>query len=171
MAVRSVQPLIQAAPRDCRVAAAGGCRMAALSGRRRRGSSVALDAALGITLGRWGHLGRCGTAGGGRSRQGPLSLPMGDIVLIACGPGPGRQAARLAASPMRPMIGNRARKLGASPKSKAEAEHRQRQKEPLRFHATCWINPTAKGMGWFRGGTVEPRLPLTNTGPALEFLQ
>ena len=134
MAVRSVQPLVQAAPRDRRIA--GWRRIAALN---RRG---------------WRH--RRGAASSGRwRRQGALGLPVRDILLIARGTWPGRQVGRFAAGPVRPMIGNVAGKLGACPKgcakTEAGAERCQSQKVLLewlpKYHATCWVSPSARGMG------------------------
>jgi hypothetical protein len=144
MAVRSVQPLIQAAPCDSRIP--GWSRIAALSrrSRRRRYDSAALNRRHGSAALRWRS--SCASRRG-RGRHGPLGLPVGDVILVARRTRPGRSTAGLAAGPMRPMIGNRAGKLGACPETEAEAQRCQRQKRPIEYHATCWISPSARGMG------------------------
>jgi hypothetical protein len=130
MAVRTVQPLVQAAACDRPIA--GWSRITALS----RWRSCCHSAALGRDC--------SGAAGRGGRRQRALSLPMRNVILVARGPWPGRSVGGFAAGPMRPMIGNCA---GASPETEAEAQRYQRQERPIEYHATCWISPSARGMG------------------------
>ena len=130
MAVRTVQPLIQAAACDRPIA--GWSRIAALSRGRRCRRSAALGRGCSSAAGR-----------GGR-RQGTLSLPMRNVILVARGPWPGRSVGGFAAGPVRPMIGNGA---GTTPETEAKAQRYQRQERPIEYHATCWISPSAREMG------------------------
>jgi hypothetical protein len=131
MAVRTVQPLIQAAACDRPIA--GWSRITALSRWRRCRRSAALGRG-------------CSSAAAGRGgrRQGALSLPVRNVILIARGSWPGRSVSGFAAGPVRPMIGNCA---GTSPETEAKAQRYQRQKRPIEYHATCLISPSARGMG------------------------
>jgi hypothetical protein len=130
MAVRSVQPLIQTAP--CARRIAGWSWIAALSRRGWRGGSAALG----------GRRNRAACSS--RRRYGALSLPVRDVFLVGWGTWTGRSAGGFATGPMRPMVGNG----GATcPQTKAEAERCQRQKLSLEYHATCWVGPSARGMG------------------------
>jgi hypothetical protein len=133
MAVRSVQPLIQTAP--CHRRIAGWSWIAALSRRGWRGSGAALG----------GRRNRAACSS--RRRYGALSLPVRDVFLVGWGTRTGRSAGGFAAGPVRPMVGNVAGKLGASPQTEAEAERCQRQKVSLEYHATRWVGPSARGMG------------------------
>jgi hypothetical protein len=130
MAVRTVQPLIQAAACDRPIA--GWSRITALSRWRRCHRSAALGRGCSSAAGRGGRW------------QGALSLPVRDVILIARRSRPGRSIRGLAAGPVRPMIGNCA---GTSPETEAEAQRYQHPKRPIEYHATCWISSSARGMG------------------------
>lgn len=117
--MRSLQPLIQTAPRDGPIIGSGTG-----GGRRRLGAGSA-------------GLRRCGC----RLRRVSAALPVRDKILIAGRARPRRRIAGLASGPVRPVIGNGSGKLGARPKTKAEAQRDERQRVPFKYHATRWVAP------------------------------
>jgi hypothetical protein len=135
MAVQSVQPLVQAALCGSRI--------------RFRSWTTALH---------WRGLGlhsRCASRSS-RRRGRALGLPVSDVFLVAGGARPWRNAGGLAASPVRPMIGNSTGKLGTCPKAKADAERCKRPKVRFKYHATCWAGPSARGWADFVAGLWSP---------------
>jgi hypothetical protein len=126
MTVRTVQPLVQTAPRSRRII---GGRI----DRGRRRSAWRRRAWLVARRGRICRV-RCG-------------LFVGNEVLVAGSTRPRRQLGRFASSPVRPIIGNRARNLGASPENEAEAQRHQRPGVPIESHATHWVIPGSMGDG------------------------
>jgi hypothetical protein len=135
MAVQSVQPLVQAALCGSRI--------------RFRSWATALHwRGLRLRI-------RC-TTGSSRRRRRALSLPVGDVFLVAGGARPWRNAGGLAASPVRPMIGNSTGKLGTCPEAKADAQRRKRPKVRFKYHATCWAGSSARGWADFVAGLWSP---------------
>jgi hypothetical protein len=125
MTVRSLQPLVQTAPRDRGIA-----------GGRTGGSRL-----------RW-RAGRDGLRWRGRSRRCIASgLPVGDKVLVAGTARPWRSVGGLASGPVRPMIGYRSGNLAARPHTEAEAQRDKRQTVPFEYHAGRWVVPGFIGDG------------------------
>ncbi len=92
------------------------------------------------SIARWDRPGRggcgCGVRGGAgrRRRSGLRRLPMGNEIIIAGGPGPGRRIGRQAAGPMRDVIGHKAGKRRARAKHCGEAKPYACRTEALYNH-------------------------------------
>jgi hypothetical protein len=124
--VRSLQPLVQTAPRDRGIIGGrtGGSRLRWRAGRRRR---------------LW--------RGCGLRRVGGAALPVGDKVLVSGTTRPWRGVGGLTSGPVRPMIGHGSGNLGTRPETEAKAQRDKRQSVPFEYHAGRWVLPGSMGDG------------------------